>query len=85
MLQIIGWIGSICLALCPIPFAWQSYKEKKSTITKWGLILWMVGELCTAAYILPKKDYPLLLNYGLNIICLMVVVKYKLYPKDIPL
>ena len=37
----------------------------------------MVGELLTFAYVLPKQDYPLLLNYGLNIACLVIVIRYK--------
>lgn len=77
-MEIIGWIGSIFLALCSVPLAWESYKQKHSDgISNAFLTMWLVGELLTAAYVLPKQDYPLLLNYGLNIVCLIVVVRYK--------
>ena len=74
----IGWIGSVLLALCAIPLAWQSYKQKHSRgISSLFLAMWFAGELLTTLYILPKKDYPLLFNYGLNIVCLVVVIRYK--------
>ena len=77
-MEIIGWVGSILLALCAVPLAWESYKQKHSNgISNLFLTMWLVGELLTAAYVLPKQDYPLLLNYGLNIACLVVVIRYK--------
>jgi uncharacterized protein with PQ loop repeat len=77
-MEIIGWIGSILLALCAIPLAWDSFKNKHSNgISNTFLAMWLVGELLTAAYVLPKKDYPLLFNYVLNISCLVVVIRYK--------
>ena len=77
LLEICGWLGSLCLALCAVPFAWQSYKEKKSDITSWGVALWLVGEVLISIYVIPKRDYPLIFNYALNIACLAVVVRYK--------
>ena len=77
-METIGWIGSIFLALCAVPLAWQSYKQKHSNgVSKLFLTMWMVGELLTFAYVLPKQDYPLILNYGLNIACLVIVIRYK--------
>jgi uncharacterized protein with PQ loop repeat len=75
----IGWIGSVLLALCAIPLAWQCYKQKHADgISNMFLAMWLAGEILTAAYVLPKKDYPLLFNYGLNIVCLLVVIRYKI-------
>lgn len=77
-MEIIGWIGSILLALCAVPLAWQSYWQKHSDgISSLFLAMWLVGEVLTATYVLPKKDYPLLFNYGLNIACLVIVIRYK--------
>lgn len=77
-MDIIGWIGSVLLALCAIPLAWQSYKQKHSNgISNLFLGMWLAGELLTTAYVLPKKDWPLLFNYALNISCLVVVIRYK--------
>ena len=77
----IGWIGSILLAFCGLPQAWESYKTKSSAGLTWGfLFMWFVGELCTFAYILPKMDLPLMFNYGANIIFLIIIIYYKIKP-----
>lgn len=77
----IGWIGSILLAFCGLPQAIESYKTKSSAGLTWGFIaMWFIGELCTFAYILPKMDLPLLVNYSANIIFLCVIIYYKIKP-----
>lgn len=79
--EILGWLGSICLAICGIPQAWQSYKEKHSEGISWGFILlWTFGEIFALAYVYDKLDLPLLLNYATNILILAVILYYKLKP-----
>ena len=79
--EILGWLGSICLAICGIPQAWQSYKEKHSEGISWGFILlWTFGELFALAYVYDKLDLPLLLNYATNILILVVILYYKFKP-----
>ena len=78
MLELIGWIGTSLLAMCALPLAYESYKNKHSNgISNIFIAMWLIGELLTFAYVLPKKEYPLLFNYGLNIVCLAVVIRYK--------
>lgn len=43
--------------------------------------LWFAGEVLTAVYVIPKKDYPLLLNYAVNIGCLAIIGRYKYRPQ----
>ena len=75
---IIGWLGGIMLAICTVPMAWQSYRQKHSNgISNLFIALWLAGELLTTIYVFPKHDYPLLFNYGLNMVCLAVVIRYK--------
>jgi len=77
-MELIGWLGGIMLALCGIPLAWESFKQKHSNgISNMFLIMWLIGELMMFAYVLPKHDMPLLFNYSINIVCLAVVVRYK--------
>jgi uncharacterized protein with PQ loop repeat len=77
-MELIGWIGSTLLALCGVPLAWQTIKQKHARyMSNMFLAMWLIGEILTFAYILPKRDYPLLLNYSLNIVCLAIVVRYK--------
>jgi len=80
--EIMGWLGSICLAICGIPQAWQSYKDKHSHGISWGFVLlWAFGEIFALAYVYDKLDLPLLLNYATNILILAVILYFKIKPK----
>lgn len=80
--EILGWLGSICLAICGIPQAWQSFKDKHSHGISWGFVLlWAFGEIFALAYVYDKLDLPLLLNYATNILILAVILYYKIKPK----
>ena len=81
--EIMGWLGSICLAICGIPQAWQSYKDKHSDGISWGFVLlWAFGEVFALAYVYDKLDLPLLLNYATNILILGVILYYKVRPQN---
>lgn len=77
-MEIIGWAGGMLLAFCGMPLAWQSYKQKHSDgVSVPFLTMWMIGEILLFIYVLPMANLPLLLNYGANIICIAVVIRYK--------
>jgi uncharacterized protein with PQ loop repeat len=81
--EILGWLGSICLAVCAIPQAWMSFKDKHSEGISWAfLLLWAFGEVFALAYVYDKLDLPLLLNYATNILVLGVILYYKVNPKE---
>ena len=81
--EILGWLGSICLAICGIPQAWQSIKDKHSHGISWGFVLlWAFGEIFALAYVYDKLDLPLLLNYATNILILGVILYFKINPKN---
>lgn len=78
----IGWLGSLCFAICGAPQALRSIRDGHSDGLSWGfLLLWFFGELFTLIYVLGHLDYPLLANYTCNLVCLSVVLKYKLRPR----
>jgi uncharacterized protein with PQ loop repeat len=80
--DIMGWLGSLCLAICGIPQAWQSYKDKNSNGISWGfVILWTTGELLALAYVYDRLDLPLVMNYATNILILGVILYFKINPK----
>ena len=82
-MSIIGWIGAICFAICAIPQAVTCYKNGHSDGISYGfLLLWLTGEVCTIIYIIPKMDVPLLVNYIGNLLCLLVILKYKILPRN---
>jgi len=81
--EIMGWLGSILLAICGAPQAIKSYKEKHSDGLSWSFILlWAFGELFALAYVYDKLDLPLLLNYGSNILILGIILYYKINSKN---
>jgi uncharacterized protein with PQ loop repeat len=83
LFEILGWLGSICLAICGIPQAWQSIKDKHSHGISWGFVLlWAFGEIFALAYVYDKLDLPLLLNYATNILILGVILYFKINPKN---
>ena len=82
-LELIGWIGSVCLGICALPQAIQCYKEKHADGISHGLVwLWYIGELFTLIYIvLTNASIPLILNYSVNLLLLHVILYYKYVTK----
>lgn len=78
MLELIGWIGAILFAICSIPQAYQCWKTKSAQgLSLSFLLMWFIGEVLTIIYVLPKWDLPLLFNYAVNILSLLVIFYYK--------
>ncbi len=76
-----GWTGSALFAICGLPQAAQSYREKHSDGLNWYFLLaWFFGELFTLLYIWPKSDWPLIANYSVNMVMLCVILYYKINP-----
>ena len=81
-MELIGWLGSICFALCALPQAVMSYRQGHSDGMSWGLLLlWMVGEILTLIYVAPKAHWPLIFNYAGNLVLLQVIIYYKMWPR----
>jgi uncharacterized protein with PQ loop repeat len=77
----LGWIGSFCLAICGLPLAIEVFKSKNAShVNGLFLLLWTLGEIFTLAYVVYNRDYPLILNYLVNLLTLIVVIYYKLKP-----
>jgi len=81
-MEIIGWIGSILFAICGLPQAIECHKAGHSRGLSWIFLLcWFFGEIFTIIYIFPKMDMPLLFNYVLNMVFLLVMLYYKIKPR----
>jgi len=78
----IGWFGSIMFAVCGLPQAIQCAKDGHSNGLNWFfLIAWVLGEICTIIYVIPKSDWILLSNYFVNLVFLGIMLRYKIYPR----
>lgn len=81
-METIGWIGAILFALCGLPQAWECYRTGNSRGLSWGFLgMWFGGEILTIIYVWPKGDIPLLFNYFLNLVFLLVMVKFKIWER----
>ena len=83
MLELSGIIGAVLFAFCGLPQAITCIKTGNSKGLSWTfLIMWFFGEIFTIVYILPKQDYILLGNYILNFGFLLIMLKYKIKPRN---
>lgn len=83
--DILGTIGVLLLAVCALPQAIKSYKQKHSNgITAYLLWPWFLGELFTLIYLLDQNpiDWILVFNYVANFIFVAIIIYYKYFPKD---
>lgn len=74
----LGWIGSICFAVCGVEEAYKAYLHKRCDIGWWMLITWQIGEMATLLAII--VDAPLtylLFNYAINLLCISIMIWYK--------
>jgi uncharacterized protein with PQ loop repeat len=81
-LELVGWIGTICLAICGLPQLFKSVREGHSEgISHAFLWLWFWGEISYIIYVLFKDfDTIQLCNYALNIIVVIVLIYFKYFP-----
>lgn len=83
MISVIGWIGSILLALCGLPQAYYCWKNKNANgVNGLFLAMWSIGEVFGAIYVLSLGDAPLITNYLINLFSCAVIVRYKIWPED---
>ena len=86
MITILGWAGSLLLALCAIPQAYKSFKEKETVgISSAFLWMWLSGEIMAAIYVFYEKySLPLMLNYITNIILISIIIWFCYFPRNKP-
>lgn len=81
--NIVGWLGSLFLAVCAFPQAWKSIKEGHSHGLTAGLLwLWGGGEVLSLFYVLMVDDAPLIFNYACNAVSMAVIIWYKVRPRE---
>lgn len=79
MIETLGWIGCVLLALCGIPQAIKSIKDKHSRGISWSFILmWTLGEVLVLGYTIALGNWPLIVNYVANVLSCGVILFYKI-------
>ena len=85
MLELLGWIGSMLFAFCTLPQLIMVVKQKHAKGLSWGFLnMWFWGEVLCFFYVFcqPAWQIPLLANYVLNFVMLLVIIWYKFTSKD---
>jgi len=81
-MEVVAWIGSILLAVCAVPQAIKTFREKNAdSLSGWTLVLWGGGELLLVIYTIDLKDWALAFNYGANLFTIAIIARYKFWPK----
>jgi uncharacterized protein with PQ loop repeat len=84
MINIIGYIAMICLMCAAIPQAFKSIKDGNSKGIADGYIVLLLSgfSMMTIYLICTKPIIPVILNYLCNIIMMLVIGYYKLFPRN---
>jgi uncharacterized protein with PQ loop repeat len=83
--DVIGWIGSICFAICGIPQAWQCIKQGHAKgISPLFLALWFAGEVCYILGVYIQFGFVLwmMVNYLFNVALVSIMIYYSLCPRN---
>lgn len=85
MLELIGWLASLCFALCSIPQALQCYRQGHGIgLNKPFMWIWLAGELLMMPYVLGKHgfDGPIMFNLTVNTFFIIIILKYIYFPRE---
>jgi uncharacterized protein with PQ loop repeat len=90
IMLLIGYTGALAFAVCSLPQVIKAYKTKSTgDISIFFIILSIIGNLCSAAYIFYTNyisgmwQYPQYVNYTLATIFIFILLGLKLkYDKD---
>lgn len=76
-MEYVGLAGSILFALCGVPAAYSAIKDRTCQYSWPFLWMWFLGEVLTSIYVIYLEEWILLLNYGANFICLIILMYYN--------
>jgi len=81
-MELIGWVGGFLLGICVLPQVWLCYRQGHAHgVSLLMLELWGVGEVFALTYAIHLQAWPLIANYALNLLIVLVILRYKLFPR----
>lgn len=83
-IELIGWLGNIIFAVSGIPQAIRCIDQGHAKGVSRGMILLSItGEILAIIYgIVKQLPNALLLNYIVNFISLLIILRYRFFPKN---
>ncbi len=82
--KMLGWAGAFFFAFCAVPQVLKTLKDGHArNLSSLFLWMWFWGALlCAGGTILDVGVVPwLLLNYSLSLLCVLLLLRYKLFPR----
>lgn len=86
-----GWLATACFIMSPIFLAWKIKRQGHCRFLPWEFINpWWLGELCAIVHtaisfeLSDPATWPLYFNYLTNVVCLVIIVKYKVWERNAP-
>ena len=84
-MSLIGWFGSVILAFSSLPQMIKVVREGNAHgLSPTFLLAWLIGEILCLIYVLPSGNWPLIANYSVNLLILLVIGYYKIFPRLSP-
>jgi len=80
----LGWLGAIAFTVCAIPQAVQCWRQGHSEgISILFLLVWLTGEVCMLSAIPLTYGWVswLMVNYIGNTLSLLVIMRFRLWPR----
>lgn len=84
MIHLLGYAAMMCLIVAAVPQAIKAVKEGHSKGMATGyLVLLLTGFTLMSSYlILNKPVWPVIINYGVNILMMLIIGFYKVFPRN---
>jgi len=79
LVDVLGTIGSLMLALCALPAAYAAWRDKEANYNRLFLLLWFWGEVLLLTYTILTGQLLLIPNYVLNIFAIGIIWRYNVY------
>jgi len=80
MIDFLGVFGSILFAVSYLPQVIKSVRQGHARgVSIWSLYLTLAGETSCIVYVLNKRTFPLLINYGCSFFFCTVLLFYKVF------
>ena len=83
--SLLGYIGAALFAFCSLPQSIECIRQGHAEgINPLFIWMWFLGEVITALYVYLKHgfDIPLIGNYLINIVFLLIIVKFLYFPRN---
>jgi uncharacterized protein with PQ loop repeat len=81
VVEIAGWVGGLLLSWCAVPQVLYCVRQGHAQGVSWAFLgMWGFGEIFTLAYVLGSRDsldWPLLMNYSVNIVFISIIAWYR--------